>query len=108
MPNQPIPVNTATQMIESYRTYMENHGIDMNQQTVSVSFTNESLSVWLAEVQPYMDELRIFNGLYDSGTHAERTTVILWPYRSGQPATWPEESQGEGYIEPFNDGQLKP
>jgi hypothetical protein len=38
MPNQPISVSTAQEMIDSYRKYMEGHGINMNTQTISVKF----------------------------------------------------------------------
>jgi hypothetical protein len=67
---------------------------------------------WLNGVTPHTDELRIFNGLYSSGQQANRTTVIIWPYKNGEPARWPSEgvteNGGDGYIDPYNDGGLDP
>ena len=67
------------------------------------------------EVAPLMDELRIFYGLYQSGPHTGRTTVILWPYKNGQPAMRAEaagklmnDDNGGRYIEPFNEGAGNP
>lgn len=90
---------------------MEGHGIDMNAQTWSVSFSGSALMTWLNQVMPYADELRIFNGLYPTGEQANRTTVILWPYKNGAPARWPAEGlsvDGDGYIDPYNEGGLDP
>lgn len=108
MANQPIPVETANLMIAAYRKYMEDHDVNMDQQTQAVSFTGTSLMNWLNEVMPYADEIRIFNGLYDAGTHSGRTTVILWPYRDGQPAIRQQAVNGDNYIQPYNEGQLYP
>jgi hypothetical protein len=113
MPNQPIPVTTAQQMIYAYKQYMIDHGVDMNQQTQSVGFASSTLLAWLTDVSPLMDELRIFYGLYQSGTSNGRTTVILWPYKNGQPAMRAEEQarssdEAGRYVEPFNEGDLRP
>ena len=108
MANQPISVETANQMIASYITYMKNLGVDMERQTESVSFSSPGLINWLNEVAPYCDEIRIFNGLYGSGDHDQRTTVILWPYRNGQPATRQQSINGDNYVNPLNEGELHP
>lgn len=103
MPNQPIPVETANEMIEEYINYMQEHGIDMEHQTHNVSFDFTTLQEWLGSISPYTDELKICLGVYTSGEHAGRITTILWPYKSGEPA-----NNDEGEIEPFNDGAGTP
>lgn len=118
MSNQPIPIQTANLMIADYFNYMTEHGVDMNRQTQSVSFNSSILLEWMTSVSDYADEFRIFMGLYpDSDPRAGRTTVIVWPYKDGQPATMPgtsgkdggEGDGGEGHgIDPFNEGTLNP
>jgi hypothetical protein len=77
----------------------------MSQQTQSVSFTKSDLMTWLNNVMPNADELRVFMGRFPSGYENEgRTSVILWPYKNGQPAT--DEQQAE--IEPYDDGAGHP
>jgi hypothetical protein len=107
MADQPIPVENALQMIEQYLGYMQEHDIDMEQQTHCVSFNFSELQNWLRSVQDYSDELRIFLGVYPSGEYEGRITTILWPYKDGSPAVMPPE-QGEIQIEPYNDGVLHP
>ncbi len=110
MPNQPIPVADANLMITSYFSYMQGLGVSMAQQTQSVSFEKNALKAWLEEIWPYADELRVFMGEYPVGhVHAGRTTVILWPYKDGNPSTKPGPlPAGEIEIDPFNDGSLNP
>jgi hypothetical protein len=101
MADQPIPVSTANKTISEYSKYMTNLGVNMNQQTQSVSFSRTTVMHWLGIVMPFADELRIFMGTYPDGNpHAGRTTVILWPYLNGNPAT---DGTGAG-IDPYNDG----
>jgi len=107
MPNQSIPVETANGMIQEYLTYMQEHEIDMEHQTHSVSFDFTILQEWLKDVSDYTDELRICMGVYPSGENAGRITTILWPYKDGQPATRPGEG-GDVEIEPFNEGNGLP
>jgi hypothetical protein len=114
MPNQPIPVSTANDMIKAYISYMTTLGVDMNKQTQSVSFTGTILTDWLALTMPFADELRVCMGVYLPG-HAQegRTTAILWPYKDGQPATQPlsEGKDGGGsntLLKPLNEGQGNP
>jgi hypothetical protein len=108
MANQPISVETANSMISAYQKYMVDHGVNMEEQTKCVCFDMAALNDWLAEVTPYSDEIRMFNGLYDSGTQVNRTTVIFWPYKDGQPAKIQQAISGDNFIEPFNDGRLDP
>ena len=103
MPNQPIPVETANEMIGEYIRYMEEHDIDMEHQTHSVSFDFTALQEWLETISPHTDELRICLGVYTSGEHRGRITTILWPYKNGEP------SNNDGVeIEPFNEGSGRP
>lgn len=115
--SSPISVPTANLMIEAYTKYMEGHSINMNQQTHCVIFPTSQLNEWMNKVTPYCDEFRIYNGLYPAGEHENRTTVILWPYKDGQPARWPEtengygdgdNDDGDGLIQPYNEGHLNP
>jgi hypothetical protein len=113
MPDQPIPVSTANDMLKQYVTYMKSLGVDMDSQTQSVSFTGSSVMGWLAQVMPFADELRVCMGLYPPGhIQAGRTTVILWPYKNGQPATKPltegKNGGGGSTINPYNDGHGQP
>jgi hypothetical protein len=100
---------------------MQHLGVDMQNQTQSVSFTSETLKNWLTAVMPLSDEMRIFMGLYPSGHHqAGRTTVILWPYKDGEPVKTPisigkdgggggeEDDEGKTIEPPYNDGQGHP
>lgn len=110
MSNQPISVANANSMIQENLAYMTGLGVNMSKQTESVSFDGTILQQWLATVMPFADELRIFLGVYPPGVpNAGRITTILWPYKSGQPAT--KSSAGDGatvMIEPFNEGQHHP
>ncbi|MDP4262148.1 MAG: hypothetical protein Q8941_06420 [Bacteroidota bacterium] len=118
MANQPIPVSTANAMISDYIAYMTKLGVDMNNQTQNVAFDGTILMNWLGTVMPYADELRVCMGQYPSGNaQAGRTTVILWPYKNGQPATMPSPPIGgsggmtpadDQTIDPFNDGHSHP
>lgn len=108
---KPIPAGTADVMIKDYFDYMTKHGVDMKKQTQSVSFTGSTVMEWLVEVMPRADELRVFMGFYPEGhAQAGRTTVILWPYKDGNPATSPIEGKGGGgnRLDPFNDGAGNP
>lgn len=108
---KPIPAGTADVMIKDYFDYMTKHGVDMTKQTQSVTFTGSTVMEWLVEVMPRADELRVFMGFYPEGhAQAGRTTVILWPYKDGNPATNPIEGKGGGGndIDPFNDGAGNP
>lgn len=115
MPNRPIPVNYAHEMIGTYLNYMTGLGVDMTKQTHSVSFVSADLLKWMAEVQPYTDEFRICEGVYPAGhPSAGRMTVIIWPYKNGVPATIPGGEGQEGNdggattINPFNEGTGRP
>lgn len=109
---KPIPASTANDMIKAYFDYMTKLGVDMKKQTQSVTFTGSTVMTWLTEVMPRADELRVFMGVYPEGhDQAGRTTVILWPYKDGQPATKPIEGKGgdDGEdFDPYNDGQGNP
>ena len=107
MANQPIPVSRANGMIQDYITYMEGLGVNMSQQTQSVSFDGNILQQWLSDVMPFADELRVFLGASGTGD-ALRITVILWPYKNGQPAMQPGEGGSNTAINPFNEGQGQP
>ena len=110
MANRPIPIDEANAMIQQYSSYMKGLGVDMAKQTHSVSFTAPEFLSWLDEVKPYTDEFRIFMGDYPSGKpDAGRTTVIIWPYKDGQPATKPEGKDGGGNgIPTYNQGGMHP
>lgn len=135
MPNQPIPVSQALGMTKTYTTYMQTLGVDMQKQTHAVGFTLPELITWLNKMTELADEIRICMGDYPAGhAQAGRTTVILWPYKNGQPATYPsegvllksklstgksgdddddddndEEDGGGGKgVDPYNEGQLYP
>lgn len=79
--------------------YMSGLGVDMENQTHSVSFGSEDLKNWMSTVEPFVDEYRICLS-FDS----DRLSVIIWPYNSGSPAVDGEEKG----IEPFNEGNLNP
>jgi hypothetical protein len=110
----PIPVSTANTMIEDYIRSTESGAEDLSKKTWSVSFTGKELMDWLAEKMPFADELRICFGKYPKDDiKGGQVTVILWPYKNGQPAT-------QGYLEgkddpvppppipPYNNGGLNP
>ncbi|PZR27099.1 MAG: hypothetical protein DI535_11840 [Citrobacter freundii] len=103
----------------------------MKTQTQSVCFSLTELMEWLNKMTPIADEIRIFMGDYPSAdVKAGRTTVILWPYKDGEPArstdaTLAPESvepdfgnEDEGTtspapgggnpVNPYNDGKLMP
>lgn len=109
MPNQPITVEKATIMMQRYVAYMTDLGVDMNHQTQSVSFNASDLQQWLDGVMPFTDEFRLCLGVYPPGdANAGRISVIVWPYKNGQPAT---SDSGRGItaeIEPFNEAQGHP
>jgi len=113
MANQPIPVDKAYDMVKNYIAYMTGLGVDMQKQTQSVSFDAAIFKHWLDTVMPYTDELRVCMGVYPAGDPQEgRTTVILWPYKNGKPATMPAVGDGDGdgnqTIDPFNEGHGNP
>jgi hypothetical protein len=108
MANQPIPIETANEMIAAYISYMKSHGIDMDKQTQSVSFTFNELQAWLNSIAPYSDELRVCMGVYTSGKNAGRITTILWPYKNGEPATELSGSGPSGGLQPYNEGNGTP
>jgi hypothetical protein len=137
MPNQPIPVSQATAMVKTYTSYMQTLGVDMQKQTHAVGFTLPELITWLSKMTELADEIRICMGDYPAGhPQAGRTTVMLWPYKNGVPATYPSEGTllkstltgenggdddddddddddcedgggGKG-VDPYNEGQLYP
>jgi hypothetical protein len=107
MPNQPIPIEQANEMIAAYIKYMEGLGVDMTKQTQSVSFTFAELQAWQQLVEPYTDELRICLGVYTTGENAGRITTILWPYKNGTPAVT-LTGMDPGGIKPYNDGHITP
>ncbi|HEX2848527.1 MAG TPA: hypothetical protein VHN59_18420 [Chitinophagaceae bacterium] len=122
MPNQPIPVAEAQEMIKTYTAYMQKLGVDMQKQTQSVSFKLPELMAWLTKMTELADEIRICMGDYPAGhPEAGRTTVILWPYKNGQPAQYSTKpNPGDGgtecddddddceEVDPYNQGQLYP
>lgn len=117
MPGKPITSADADVMIKEYISYMTNLGVDMNHQTQSVIFTGTTVMNWLNGIMPQADELRVFMGLYPPGhSQAGHTTVILWPYKDGQPigsmsAMRGDGGGGGGNDDPdgaFNDGQGNP
>jgi hypothetical protein len=113
MPNQPIPVIQADAMVATYVSYMQQHGINMSQQTLNVSFSTTELMAWLDQVKVFTDEFRICVGVYPDGeSKAGRLTAIIWPYKGGKPATQPIEQGksggGSSFIKPFNEGGLTP
>lgn len=127
MPNRPIPITEANTMIKAYSTYMTTLGVDMKKQTQAVAFKLPELISWLSKMTEVADEIRICMGDYPAGhPEAGRTTVILWPYKNGQPSVYtgveptadnPEGCDDEGgaegdgggkEVDPYNDGQLFP
>jgi hypothetical protein len=108
MAGKAISVADANLMIAEYASFMHGLGVSMATQTQDVAFTGSALSTWLGNVMPYADELRIFMGVYPLGNpRAGRTTVIIWPYKNGVPAT-DGGFRGGNAIEPFNDGMGNP
>jgi hypothetical protein len=112
MKNGPIPVEMAESMMKEFDHYMRSRGIDMGKQTQSVSFSGQEMMNWLKNVMPYADELRICFGAYPGNEPSpNRITVILWPYKDGQPANQPvvvgKDGDGEK-IPPYNQGGLNP
>ncbi len=62
-----------------------------------VSFTGNELMDWLNQTMPYADELRVCFGTYPAGDpNAGRVTVILWPYKNGEPANKPVTEGKDG------------
>ena len=113
MPNEPIPVTRANEMIDEYVTYMKKLGVDMSKQTHTVSFTSRELMDWMQLVGPHTDEFKICYGNYPSGeARSGRNTVIIWPFKNGLPANWPagegKDGGGGSLIKPYNEGHLNP
>jgi|GEM_PF-793072 len=133
--SKPIPVSQATAMVKTYNTYMQTLGVDMKTQTQSVSFNLSELMEWLNKMTPIADEIRVFMGDYpDEAPESGRTTVLLWPYKDGQPSrttdkslatdtdpelpgdennndiagTPPPPPGGGDPADPYNDGTLHP
>ena len=101
MAGQAISVDLADQMVTKYFDYMSNLGVDMEEQTQSVSFSIGTLMNWLNSVSANSDEIRVFMAAYrDEDPDAGRTTVILWPYKNGAPAVTGSSTP----IDPFNEG----
>jgi hypothetical protein len=122
MPGKPISKVTADTMIQEYIGYMSGLGVDMENQTQSVSFTATTVMGWLNRKMTEADELKVFMGLYPPGhVKAGHTSVILWPYKNGQPlvssgvalsvedgATQNGGGTGGGEDDAFNDGSGTP
>ena len=121
MPGKPISKVTADTMIQEYIGYMSGLGVDMDNQTQSVSFTATTVMGWLNRKMTEADELKVFMGLYPPGhVKAGHTTVILWPYKNGQPlassavtlaedgATQNGGGTGGGEDDAFNEGSGTP
>lgn len=110
MTNKPIPVAEAEVMKREYLNYMTQLGVDMTQQTHSVSFDSKVLQAWMQQVTPVTDEFRIFLGVYPTASpNAGRISTIIWPYKNGQPATRSGMALGDdGWEDPFNDGSHHP
>ena len=105
MAGQSISVDAADQMVTTYVDYMTNLGVNMEEQTQSVSFTLSDLRTWLDSVANRTDEIRVFMAAYPSGEPNEgRTTVILWPYRNGAPAVDGNNNE----LDPYNEGTGQP
>ena len=102
MTGKTIPVIDAENMIQEYLNYIKNPS-DMSTQTQSVSFSGPELMAFLNQIMPREDELRVCFGRYPAGhAQAGRMTVILWPYKSGEPTkTNPKDP-------PYNDGTGQP
>jgi hypothetical protein len=90
--SKPIPVSQATAMIKTYNSYMSSLGVDMKKQTQSVGFNLTELMDWLNKMTAIADEIRVCMGDYPDGSQAGRTTVVLWPYKNGQPARTTDKS----------------
>jgi len=103
MTGKPIPVSDANNMIQEYTSYIQKPGTDMSTQTQSVSFSGKELMEWLNQIMPRADELRVCFGVYPAGhAQAGRMTVILWPYKDGEPTrTNPPDP-------PYNEGTGQP
>jgi hypothetical protein len=114
MENRPIPVSVANEMIAEYTAWLRQQGIDPEKQSQSISFTGKELMSWLSGVMPVADELRICLGVYPkTDPNAGRITVILWPYKDGQPATQPvtdgkDTPPPPPPVDPYNQGSLNP
>lgn len=115
MENGPISVSVANSMIEEYLQYMKAQGIDMDKQTHSISFTRDKLMDWLTRNMEGADELRICLGAYGKDeSNAGRITVILWPYKDGEPFTQPISDGKDAPPpppppgDPYNQGGLNP
>ena len=104
MAGQAISVDTADQMITAYMDYMSNLGVNMEEQTQRVSFSIGPLITWLNSIAADSDSISVCMAAYPEGEpSAGRTSVILWPYKNGEPA-----ERGGEIIEPYNDGSLDP
>ena len=114
MANRPIPVAQANEMMGLYVNYMKSLGVNMTQQTHTISFTAPELLKWMSEVEPYADEFRICEGVYGPGHEkAGRLTTIIWPYKNGSPAYKASEEEGKDGgggtpINPYNEGNGRP
>jgi hypothetical protein len=113
MAGRPIPVATASDMTKLYADYIQYLPVPTSKKTESVSFTFAELTDWLRLVEPYSDELRICLSVYpDTSPDVGRVTAILWPYKDGQPATWPlaegKDGGGDQGVPPYNEGSMNP
>jgi hypothetical protein len=105
MAGQPIAANAAETLMSNYAAYMTSLGVDMGEQTESVSFSLSDLVTWLNSIASQTDEIRASLGSYgDNSPDKNRLTVILWPYRAGNRAVNGSNQE----IDPYNEGSLKP
>jgi hypothetical protein len=97
-----ISPEEGDRMIAEYLNYIKSP-VDIGTQTQSVSFSSKELMEWLNQIMPRADELRVCFGRYPAGhAQAGRMTVILWPYKDGEP-TWTNPKD-----RPYNDGTGQP
>ena len=114
MAGKPIPISTANAMVNKYIDHVKNLGVEPNKKTQYVSFTLPEIMDWLNQVTPFTDELRICLGVHtQEASDPGRVTVIVWPYKNGEPATSPlsegkDGGGGGGGINPYNDGNSGP
>ena len=112
MAGKSIPISTANAMVSRYVDHVQNLGVTANKKTQYVSFTLPEIMEWLQQVTPFTDELRICLGIHpDNASDPGRVTAIIWPYKSGRPASQPlapGKGGDDSGLDPYNDGSNGP
>lgn len=93
-----IPVSIGADMLKDYQGFKITH--DLQSQTDNITFTFSDLVKWMTSVESESDELVVCLATDPNNM----LTVVLWPYKNGQPAV---DSNGD-LLKPYNYGHRRP